>query len=1007
MTKTATVKYKYGQSMDNCIFLVYIVKIVRQLLFAKFFNLKGKIQFICPVIILLAIKGESGFSQIKSLQFERIDALSGLKFDKINDILQDDNGFIWFATNGLYKYDGISCKHFKLQSDNQQSKFGVEVTCIVRTDSGNFIVGTKNNGLYLFDPCLEKSRFCSSPASKVLLTTVVNCLLVEKDNLYIGTNAGLFISTPKCESFKRCEYFSTSEIYKIFKATDGAIWVGTHDKGLVSADFERNSFTSYLPGVQLSNGKNSVTAIAGVNDSVFFLGTWGNGLLSFNRKSNQFDKVNGPDRFNACVTRDLVYNQDGNIWIATFAEGLACYSIADDTLTFFNAQSNNSSGLTSNTIIRVFKDNTGILWIGTWGGFVCKLDLYAAQVYTLNKLIRSEAAYLLNDISFLFQEPDGTIWIASYNSGGIEITPDMNSFRTYSTSRLSNLSINAINRTSDGAIWIASCNGLNKISPDRTVSTVIDLPNSIKGKPSNSISSVYVDGSDNLWIGTEEGKVYLFDHKKDSMETFEGNVNTGYISDFYMDKNNVVWLAGYNGLFKLDREQQIIVNYDYYKSDNTSFIVQRILPANNGNLLLGTENNGLLEYNRRSNSFEHLIDYETIGAICDMKFDTCANLWLAASNGLFSYNLQTLVTSRHNYQQGLPRVNLTSVCMLRDRNMVIGGKGLFYFDPYFHRENTYTPSVMFTDLYVMDKKITPGDTLNGRVLLVNNISNTSKINLKYSEKILTLNFALLDYVNSRTADYRYKLEGFDKDWHYTNAEKAFATYTNLNDGNYNLIVEAVNIDKQLIGHSAQIEIKVIPPLWRTPWFKLMLAVVVAWLAYSFYRQKMTIKQKELEQLKNENLQAEIKRKEDILAIKNSELTSSVVHLSSKNEILHEIKRELRSIKYTKDISDITNTLNRVNANINQNFATDNNWELFEVHFNQLNNNFLGKLRKEFPELTQTNLKLCAYLRMNLSSKEIASLMNISPNAVIKSKYRLKLKFRLNKDRDLVDFISNY
>jgi hypothetical protein len=79
---------------------------------------------------------------------------------------------------------------------------------------------------------------------------------------------------------------------------------------------------------------------------------------------------------------------------------------------------------------------------------------------------------------------------------------------------------------------------------------------------------------------------------------------------------------------------------------------------------------------------------------------------------------------------------------------------------------------------------------------------------------------------------------------------------------------------------------------------------------------------------------------------------------------------LRSIKYVTDIKNISKKLNRVSNHIDQNFVTDNNWEQFEMHFNQLNPNFLVKLKKEFPELTQTNMKLCAYLRMNLGSKEI-------------------------------------
>jgi DNA-binding CsgD family transcriptional regulator len=133
----------------------------------------------------------------------------------------------------------------------------------------------------------------------------------------------------------------------------------------------------------------------------------------------------------------------------------------------------------------------------------------------------------------------------------------------------------------------------------------------------------------------------------------------------------------------------------------------------------------------------------------------------------------------------------------------------------------------------------------------------------------------------------------------------------------------------------------------------------------------------------------------------------VVHISNKNEILREIRRGLRTIKYAQNNNEINKTISKLNNLIIQNFNTDSHWEQFELHFNQLNHCFLEKLKKEFQYLTPTNLKLCAYLKMNLSSKEIASLMNISPNAVLKSKYRLKLKFGLNKEQDIMDFILRY
>lgn len=187
----------------------------------------------------------------------------------VKNFIRDKNGFIWCATNGLYRYDGIGCKFFSLKAKNQKFKHNVEITCLDTTGDGDFIIGTSNHGLYLFDPNTEKSRPFSSAADSFLFTTTITCLLVDKGSLYIGTNAGLFKSTLECNELTQDETFPTSEVYKIFKVADGSFWVCTSDRGLLSVDFDKNTVTDNKPGVQIPNIKNSISAIAEINDSVF------------------------------------------------------------------------------------------------------------------------------------------------------------------------------------------------------------------------------------------------------------------------------------------------------------------------------------------------------------------------------------------------------------------------------------------------------------------------------------------------------------------------------------------------------------------------------------------------------------------------------------------------------------------------------------------------------------------------------------------------------------------
>ena len=323
--------------------------------------------------------------------------------------------------------------------------------------------------------------------------------------------------------------------------------------------------------------------------------------------------------------------------------------------TFYTTHSNQSNGLSNNTILRVFRDKADDIWIGTWGGHARYFNFHAPPIHLLTHEINNTNSIVGNDVSALLQENNGTLWITTYNNGVSVLSPDQNKIRSYTYPFLSNNSTPAITQTIDGTIWIGSCYGLNKISPDRLHVTKINLPNSDKKWLDNSMYALYIDPTGVLWVGSGAGKVYMVEQRTNQLIAFECKVNLGVIHDFYMDKNNVLWIAGTNGLFKLDVERKKVVHSDYYQDKNIPYAIQRILPLANGNLLLATTNNGLMEYSRINNSFINLISNALIGSINDMKFDSTLLIWITSSNGLFSYDYESKEILDHAYYQGIQR----------------------------------------------------------------------------------------------------------------------------------------------------------------------------------------------------------------------------------------------------------------------------------------------------------------------------------------------------------------
>ena len=160
---------------------------------------------------------------------------------------------------------------------------------------------------------------------------------------------------------------------------------------------------------------------------------------------------------------------------------------------------------------------------------------------------------------------------------------------------------------------------------------------------------------------------------------------------------------------------------------------------------------------------------------------------------------------------------------------------------------------------------------------------------------------------------------------------------------------------------------------------------------------MNNNEKEIVKLQNERLETDVN-------FKNRELASATMHLVERGKVLSTIKEELMRLQKTTAAQGISVDVKRVLDILNGAEKNDNYWEQFVSHFDQVYSNYLGILKSRFPSLSPTDLKLCAYLRMNLSSKEISQLMNISVRGVEIARYRLRKKLPLATDENLSDFL---
>jgi DNA-binding CsgD family transcriptional regulator len=294
----------------------------------------------------------------------------------------------------------------------------------------------------------------------------------------------------------------------------------------------------------------------------------------------------------------------------------------------------------------------------------------------------------------------------------------------------------------------------------------------------------------------------------------------------------------------------------------------------------------------------------------------------------------------------------------------------------------------------------------------------SLVAIPFAGNFMRFSFANPVYAR-KDLKFQYKLENLDSTWQET-FNQVQKEYMRLPPGEYRFVVRVVNQQGEF-SEAAGYAFEVLPP-WYLSRMGLFLYSLLAFTTFMLIRaffkvrygkrqEALRIKlQKEKEdQLKEEALLSEKKlmelekeKLEGEVKYKSRQLANSTMAIIKKNEVLIEIKEAIDKGKKGK--GQEVDALQKVLKIINRNLTGDEDWQVFESNFDQAHEHFLKNLKKRYPALTPKDLRFCAYLRMNISSKEIASLLNLSVRGVEIRRYRLRRKLDLPHDKNLVEFM---
>jgi signal transduction histidine kinase/ligand-binding sensor domain-containing protein/DNA-binding response OmpR family regulator len=818
-------------------------------------------------------------AQKLSLKFKHITSTQGLSNNTVETIYQDARGFMWFGTrDGLNRFDGNKITVFKNRPGDPASISDNYIRCMVKDVHQALWVGTIN-GLNKFDPYRNTfKRYKHDPLRKGSLSgNGITCIYTgKKAELWIGTDGGgLDLYDAKKDNFKHFRHkendpnsLQSDEVNCLYEDSKRNLWIGT-DKGLSLLNLRNGKLTTVfnLAGNPAFRINYAILKIQEDKQGNIWLGTFNDGLIAVNlgaQTVRQFRHVN-KDSFSLSTdqVRSLLADSKGNIWAGGINGSLDRYRPDRNNFDHSLNEPGNSLSLSQKTISAIFEDNQNNLWIGTHRGGI---NFYAplADKFQLFQQQPNTNSLSYNDVKAFYEDDSNNIWIGT-DGGGLNLyAPLTNTFRhfrynVYHAESISSDAVLSINQDRFKNLWIGTWGGgLNLMNKEkRTFTHFTHHPADKNSISSNYVQTTLADSEGNFWIATYYGGLNLFNpqtrqFKRVTSDALQRTSLYGNnIVSLNEDKDKNLWIGTDDGglnCYNLIRKKFS----HYFVNGEKTPDIRVIYTDSRGRVWVGQT--GLYLFDKNTNKFALYtekggLSVEFIKGITE---DEKGNLWISTSNGLTKFNADTRAFKKYNVADGLQELEFEAGAFMktRDGEMYFGGiNGFNKFYPRNIRLNQFVAPVYLTHFEIFNQPVSPGQQDSP---LQGDISLTRQIKLNHTQSTLSFEFSVLNYTAPENNQYAYKLEGFDKSWHYNQTERK-ANYTNLDPGHYTFYVKAANNDGVWSNRHAYVHIDISPPFWATWWFESIVVLSSAALIYFLLGFKKNLDLQKIEKNKREEI----------------------------------------------------------------------------------------------------------------------------------------------------------
>jgi diguanylate cyclase (GGDEF)-like protein len=809
---------------------------------------------------------------------------AGLPQTSIYSVAQTADGYLWVGTeSGLARFDGVRFTVYNRR--NTKALPADYIPRLLSARDGGLWIGTDSGLVHM-----KSGVWTTYTVHDGLSSNDIHALLEGRDgSLWVGTASGLDrLQDGKISVYGSRDGLPGTVVTDLKAGPDGVLWIAT-DTGLGSFDGER--FTAYAVLADLKNNALSALAIA-PDGSVWMAAAHGQlARLKDGRVENESKTLINDD------IDALLFDTDGNLWIGFESRGLA--RLRNGVVSYYTAK----TGLPGETVETLFEDSEHSLWVGMFDSGLVELRDGKFTTYGKPEGLSSNIGWSG------FQARDGSIWMAT-STGGLDRILPGGAIRSYTNrDRGSGETIHSTLETRDGAIWFGQRHGtltrflngrfetfkyarstksaINSMLEDRDGSLVIGTYGAgvarFKGgrfeviRASGEVPALAESPDGTLWLGTDGGGVVRIRNGVETSFTKANGLLSDHILALHMDDAGVLWIGSSSG--GLNRLQ-------------------------NGTITSYTPEQGLFD--------------STVGNIVE---DDFGNLWMGSDNGIFRVSKRELNDYAQHRIASIHGAVYGTGDGLRTRETMQGGTGTATKGP----DGRLWFSTM-RGLSVVDPARAASAeaalrTMIEQVLVDDKAADIAKpIRVGPGANRLEIQFTAPSFIAPGQIQFRYKLDGFDREWSAPSTRRA-AEYTNLPAGNYRFLVEAARDGGEWTGAAAALALDVVPPWYRTLLAQTgyaLAAILLTWFIVEMRTRSLTRRRDELQRLVEvRTVQLEIEKRGLMRAREALQFQAahdSLTGLWTRGAILEQLAREVeRAARERKVLSIILGDLDHFKA----------------------------------------------------------------------------------------------